>query len=57
MEKPLDARVEIAVEGCPIETRWHVGANARYGRGEFWLAGRKKCEVPRWHYANVGLAR
>jgi hypothetical protein len=29
-KEPNNARVEIAVKGCPIEARRHVGTNTRY---------------------------
>ena len=33
-KEPNNARVEIAVKGCPIEVRRIIGAHARYGDRE-----------------------
>jgi hypothetical protein len=56
-EKPLDARIEFAVERRPIETRGHIGANARYECRELRRAWCYEDKVSGWHDMNVRLPR
>ncbi len=52
-EKPCDARIEFAVECCPVEARGHIGANARYGGHEFRRAWRQEDKVAGRHDTDV----
>jgi hypothetical protein len=56
-KEPHNARVEIAVKGCPVEDRRHVGANARHCGRELPRAGRQEGKVAGRNGVNVGLAR
>jgi hypothetical protein len=56
-EELYHARVEIAVEGYPIEVRRVIGADARYGGRKLRRAGRQECKVAGGHDVNVGLPR
>ena len=55
-KEPQDARVEVAVKGCPIEAR-RIGAEARQVGGKLRRARRQECEVASRHDMNLGLAR
>src|SRR5438552_2564924 len=56
-EKPRHARVEVAVNGCPVEARRHVVANARYGGCELRRARRQESNVARRQGVNVVFIR
>src|SRR4051794_30769376 len=55
-KESYNARVEIAVKGCPVEAR-HIGANPRYRGRELLRAGRQECKMSGRHEMNLGLAR
>ena len=56
-KEPNNARVEIAVKGCPVEARRHVRANARDCRRQLRRARRQEGKVTGRNGVNVGLAR
>ena len=56
-EKPRDARIEFAVERCPVEARGLVGANARYGGRELRRARCQERKVAGRYDMNVRFSR
>src|SRR3954468_19409506 len=55
-KESYNARVEIAVKGCPVEAR-QIGANPRDSGRELLGAGRQECKMSGRHDMNLGLAR